>query len=97
MHADDLADKPKNLRRANAQHRWRLRLARRNLWWVIPITVVPLAVVVGSFWRPMPGWLRVTSWVFLVSGALTLFELWIEIAYHSRRIVPEDGQSTAGP
>ena len=88
-------DKSKNPRRVNSQHLTRLRRARRNLWWAVPVTVVPLVIAVGSFWFPVPGWLRVACWVLVVSGALTLFELWIEIMYHSGRMVPEDGEAAA--
>jgi hypothetical protein len=88
-------DESKNPRRVNSQHLTRLRRARRNLWWAVPATVVPLAVAVGSFWFPVSGWLRIAAWVLVVTGALTLFELWIEITYHSGRMVPEDGETGA--
>jgi hypothetical protein len=57
--------------------------------------MMPLAIAVGSFWFPVPGWLRVVSWALVVTGAITLFELWIAIQYHKSRIVPQAPESAA--
>ena len=80
----------KNPRRVNSQHRGRLRRARRNLAWVLPLTLVALTVAIGSFWFRIPAWLRITSWVLTISGGLQLFGLWTEFTYHKDRMVPED-------
>jgi hypothetical protein len=86
-------DKPKNPRRVNSQHHARLRRARRSFVLFLPLTLVPLAVAVGSFWFHVPGWLRVLSWVFTFTGALALVEARMDIAHHAERVVPEDDRT----